>query len=340
MTEGAELTTKRAPAYGVLTPRRLFIWISLLATLSISGATLLGFLGSTGGTSFDHFAWNLAALGGTGIGTVLLAGFTGALAWTTSGDVRATVRLADATQEDQRARNRPIVAVHVIEVSPVLLKTTSRETVAALKVWIKNVGLGPALDLRLRATLCGEPVGTEEIIAVLGVDEERADRPISLAGVNEPEGGFSLQDFGVTGHCTDRTQGARQAIVVLRESGLPDQFRAAQEAAAKRAWLQLTGGGHEGVRGKEVQYESQVLNNGPADAIDVRLQLVDDEGNDVGDHVVVGTIRAPGQVPVTVTCPFPHGRLSCRLTWRDGRGQNSSLIDGAYQALGLGTSTV
>ncbi|MGD0712958.1 MAG: hypothetical protein ABSB24_02065 [Gaiellaceae bacterium] len=70
----------------------------------------------------------------------------------------------------------------------------------------------------------------------------------------------------------------------------------------------LMPGGHEGARGKEVQYQSAVHNNGPADAEDVRLQLVDDAGNDYGEQFIVGTIRAPGQTSVTVVCPFPHAR--------------------------------
>jgi hypothetical protein len=113
---------------------------------------------------------------------VLLAGFTGALAWTTSGDVRATIRLADATQEKQRARDRPIVGVRIVEVRNLVLDPTTRQTVPTLGLCVKNVGLGPALDLRLRATYAGAVVPTEEVIAVVEVGESTTQRPISLAG--------------------------------------------------------------------------------------------------------------------------------------------------------------
>jgi hypothetical protein len=231
--------------YGVLTRKRLTLWIGALVLLSASIATLLGFIGARDGISFSHFDWSLAAVAGTAIGTIVLAGFTGALAWTTSGDVRATIRLADATVEDQRARNRPIVAVRVVGVSWVVLDGTSRESVAALQLWLKNVGLGPALDLRLRASYEGTIAPTEEVIAVVAVDEEIVDRPISLARLSEPQAGFDPSKFEVSGECTDRTRTERHPIVVLTEAGLPDQLRAAQQAAAKKAWLQLTPGPHE-----------------------------------------------------------------------------------------------
>lgn len=321
--------------YGVLTSRRLVSWIGTLVLVASAVAVLLGFVGARHGIAFSHFDWSLAAVAGTAVGTVLLAGFTGALAWTTSGDVRATIRLADATQEDQRARNRPIVVVRLGRVMPVALDPLSRKTVPALQLWMKNVGLGPALNLRLQATYGSEAVPTEEVIAVVAVDEEVPDRAISLAGVDEPEGGFVLSDFRLSGECTDRTRTLTEPIVVLKDEGLPDQVRAAAEAAALQAWLELMSGSHDEPRGQEIRYATQVLNNGPADALDVRLQLVDDNGVDLGRPVIVGTMRAHTQVGVAVIAPYPQPRLSCRITWRDGRGPESRLIDGAYQPVGL-----
>lgn len=325
----------RRDDYGVLTPRRLVVWIGALVLTSVAVATLVGFVGARHGLGFRHFDWSLAAVAGTAVGTVLLAGFTGALAWTTSGDVRATIRLADTTQEEQRARDRPIVAIRLLDITHQMLAPAARKTVPVLRLWIKNVGLGPALDLRLRASYAGAPVPTEEVVAVVEVGQEIADRAISLAGVTEPEGGFALGAFAVHGECTDRTRTGRHDIVILSEAGLPDQIRAAYEEAQRQAWLELTPGPPDAPRGKEVRYSSQVHNNGPADADDVRLQLVDDDGHDVEHPVIVGTMRAPSQVPVTVICPFPHGRLSCRIAWRDGRGYRSRFVDGAYQASGL-----
>jgi hypothetical protein len=335
MTEGLDRNRDLRKDYGVLTPRRLVMWIGGLVLISAAAASALGFVGARQGVSIHHFDWSLAAVAGTAVGTVLLAGFTGALAWTTSGDVRATIRLADATQEDQRARDRPIVAVTLVGIREQMLDPTARKTVPVLDLFIKNVGLGPALDLRLRASYGGRQAPTEEVIAVVEVGQEIVDRPISLAGVAEPAGGFLWRSFTVSGECNDRTRLGNHDIVILAEAGLPDQLRAARDESMRRAWLELTTGLHEAARGKEVQYQSAVLNNGPADAVDVRLQLVEDSGSDYGQPLIVGTIRAPGQTNVTVTCPFPHGRLSCRLTWRDGRGIQSKFIDGAYQPLGL-----
>jgi hypothetical protein len=89
--------------YGVLTRGRAALWIGLMAVAALGLATLVGF--EAVGKGFD---WNAAGVAGTAVGTVLLAGFTGALAWTTSGDVRATWELARLTREDQLARERPL----------------------------------------------------------------------------------------------------------------------------------------------------------------------------------------------------------------------------------------
>lgn len=332
MEEGSKLA--RSDDYGVLTPRRLVRWIGALVVVAALVATLLGFVGAAHGVSVHHFSWSLAAVAGTAVGTVLLAGFTGALAWTTSGDVRATIRLADTTQEEQRARDRPIIAVRPVQIRNVVLDPATRETLPVLDLWLKNVGLGPALDLHLRATYNGTAVPTEEVIAVVEVGQVIDSRPISLAGVEEPDGtGFALEAFAVSGKCTDRTRAEEHPIVILAEAGLQDQLLAAQANAALRAWLRLTGGLHEGARGQEVRYQSQVHNLGPADAEDVRVQLVDSTGNDVGEQFIVGHMAARGQTDVPVVCPFPHETMSGRLTWRDGRGAQSLLVEDAYPAL-------
>ena len=322
--------------YGVLTPRRLVRWIGALVLTSAAVAALLGFVGVAHGISVHHFSWGLAAVTGTAVGTVLLAGFTGALAWTTSGDVRATIRLADATQEEQRARDRPIVAVRIVRVRPQMLDGTARVSVPVLDLWIKNIGLGPAVDLRLRALHDNLTAPTEEVIAVVEVGEVLDDRSISLTGVDEPERGFMPADFTVTGQCNDRTGNGEHPIIILTEAGLRNQLRAAEEAANAKAWLELTPGPNDPATAQEVRYHSAVLNNGPRDAEDVRLQLVDETtGEDHGLPVVIGPMHAPSQTNVDVICPYPHGSMACRLTWRDGRGPQSRLIEGAYQALGL-----
>ncbi len=319
--------------YGVLTAQRLRKWIGALVVVALAVSVLIGYVGAPHGVSFHHFAWSLAAVAGTAIGTVLLAGFTGALAWTTSGDVRATIRLADATVEDQRARDRPIIVARPVEVNPVMLDPSGRVTVPALHVWLKNVGLGPAIDLRLKPTWRNEVAPTTEVIPVVEVGVQMV-RLLSLAGLDEPEGGFEFGDFNVVGEANDRTGRGAHAVSLVAEEGMVDQQRAADEAAAKKAWPVLMPGIHAPPHGEWVSYDSAVLNNGPHEAGDLRLQLVDEAGEDWSEPIIVGNVRPNSQEQVEVTLPYPHGAWSCRMTWRDGRGRyQSSTVPDAYIAV-------
>jgi hypothetical protein len=138
---------ERAPSYGVLTRRRLLTW-GLVGLLFIAGiAFLVGHYGARKNTR--HFDWELASVFGTALGTTLLALATGALAFTTSGDVRATWELARLTRQDQEQRERPVVLVE--DAVPVSRRQDSvydedlPEQTGALLVNLRNVGLGPAL---------------------------------------------------------------------------------------------------------------------------------------------------------------------------------------------------
>jgi hypothetical protein len=86
--------------YSVLTVKRvaaaLAIGLSLVAGLSYLVGRFAGRVGVEG------FAWELASMFGTALGTTLLAAVTGALAYTTRGDVRARWELARLTSRDQR----------------------------------------------------------------------------------------------------------------------------------------------------------------------------------------------------------------------------------------------
>jgi hypothetical protein len=96
---------------------------------------------------------------GTALGTTLLARATGALAYMTAGDVRATWDFASLTRQDQENRERPVL---------LLLNTRWEETGRAsvvnetgdvvegpstglVHVTLRNVGLGPALRVFVRA---------------------------------------------------------------------------------------------------------------------------------------------------------------------------------------------
>src|SRR5438876_6857993 len=92
--------------YGVLTKRTMAVWVLSLLVLALASSVPVGFVAAPGNTTFN---WGVASVFGTAVGTTLLAGFTAALSFTTSGDVRATWELARLTQQDQAARERPVV---------------------------------------------------------------------------------------------------------------------------------------------------------------------------------------------------------------------------------------
>src|SRR5438477_12971165 len=95
-------------ALGVLTRRRFLIGAVLFLVVLTSLSVVVGLVGARDNMRFD---WELAAVFGTALGTTLLALATGALAYSTSGDVRATWMLARLGREDQLARDKPAVVL-------------------------------------------------------------------------------------------------------------------------------------------------------------------------------------------------------------------------------------
>jgi hypothetical protein len=145
------------PAYGVLTKRRVAIWIVGLLVLVAALSIPIGFAAATGKASFS---WHVASIFGTAVGTTALAGFTGALAFTTSGDVRATWELATLTRADQETRERPTVILHHAGWSqqredPVSGQDRPSQT-GVLDIRLFNVGLGPALRVEVTAHYTGD----------------------------------------------------------------------------------------------------------------------------------------------------------------------------------------
>jgi hypothetical protein len=140
-------------AYGVLTRRRL-VWSGLLSLLALTAiAFAVGHFAAREHTGY--FDWELASIFGTALGTTALAIATGALAFTTSGDVRATWELARLTREDQERSERPLVLVQAAEWQPRLREQVPGEDLfdqtGALRVSLRNVGLGPALRVEVSA---------------------------------------------------------------------------------------------------------------------------------------------------------------------------------------------
>jgi hypothetical protein len=142
---------ERAPSFGVLTRRRFLTW-GIGSLLFIAGiAFLVGHLSARKHTGY--FDWELASIFGTALGTTMLAIATGALAYTTSGDVQATRDIARLTREDQLQRERPLVLVQYAEwmsprADPVFGEDVT-DFSGALRVNLRNVGLGPALRVEV-----------------------------------------------------------------------------------------------------------------------------------------------------------------------------------------------
>jgi hypothetical protein len=65
----------------------------------------------------EHFDWNAAGVWATAVGTVLLAAFTGLLAWTTNREVTATHQLANEAERDRLLRDRPLVVITALDMS-------------------------------------------------------------------------------------------------------------------------------------------------------------------------------------------------------------------------------
>src|SRR3954447_18414197 len=91
--------------YGVLTGRMIARWSAALLGSVLLASALVGWASE----GWGGFNWDVACVFGTALGTTALAAFTGALAFTTSGDVRATWELAQLTQADQERREEPLV---------------------------------------------------------------------------------------------------------------------------------------------------------------------------------------------------------------------------------------
>lgn len=135
--------------------RRLNPFEAVLAcAVALAVVVALSWLvGSVGG---EHgFDWSLAAVFGTALGTTLLALATGVLALLTWRDVTATQELARLTRDDQVERGRPVV----ITTGANFAGDATRG--GNVVVGLVNVGLGPALRLRVTVQYVGNlPVGT------------------------------------------------------------------------------------------------------------------------------------------------------------------------------------
>jgi hypothetical protein len=129
--------------------RRTLLASVAVAVAAVVGLSILvGYLGPKPG-----FQWELASVFGTALGTTLLAAATGALAYSTWSDVRATWELARLTARDQAERERPVVLL--LDTSYIPEPGAENER-GRLNVILRNVGLGPALRTQVWVTYEGE----------------------------------------------------------------------------------------------------------------------------------------------------------------------------------------
>jgi hypothetical protein len=182
-------------------------WIVIAVAVVVGVSILVGFVGPKPG-----FEWDLASIFGTALGTTLLAAGTGALAYSTWSDVRATWELAELTKRDQDERERPTV---------LLQSALYNGNVIAgyLRLRLRNVGLGPALRVAVTIRLSGDqhqpsidaspktlpviaPNDTEELSFYIQFGE---DRPNDV----------SAESFAVTGTFTDRSQHGHYEIIII-----------------------------------------------------------------------------------------------------------------------------
>ena len=159
--------------------------LALGAVIGLS--VLVGFFGPKPG-----FQWELASIFGTALGTTLLAVSTGALAWSTRSEVRATQRLAELTKHDQDVRQRPFVIQHdaVYSGSP---------DNGQLEVTLWNAGLGPALRVQVVATY--EDADNPEIDAEIGTRTWPVLAPNSGTTFSLPVRFRNVPPGGVRGDC-------------------------------------------------------------------------------------------------------------------------------------------
>lgn len=284
----------------------------MIAVTTLAGAAGLSIgVGFVGAPAHQRFDWLLAAGVGTALGTLLLAGYTAWLATTTRQEVGLAI-------EEQRARDRPIIVATPQGIGAAPIDVTIGKTVPTLSVRVRNIGLGPALELRVGVTWPPNEGRGEETRAVWAVDQDE-ELLIPLSAWDEPGGGFRFEDLRVDGWYKDRSLAAELPVIALRDTGLQDEQRDAARTAMLRAHVYVSAGNIINHSASEIAYDAFVGNNGPGNARDVVLHLYRSEDRQPFlDPVSVGELRYNENTTARVTLPIPHPWLSCEVTWKDG----------------------
>jgi len=105
------------------------------------------------------------------------------LAYTTSGDVRATWELAEIARRDQELRDRPMI---VITSWQSLFGDPPADISGTLPITVRNIGLGPAESLTVQASYLPDPSKAEiypgTVSAVMPGEEVSFELPVIFDG--------------------------------------------------------------------------------------------------------------------------------------------------------------
>jgi hypothetical protein len=188
------------------------IAILAIALATVAAASIyVGFVGSPD----TRFSWELAAVFGTALGTTLLALSTGALAWSTRSEVRATQDLAELTREQQAANERPVVLQESVGWSGMPESGT-------LTIVLRNVGIGPALRVRVSPRYDGhtdwQPGLPDRVTipAILAGESYDFDVAANFPDVpHEPPASVYSGAFDITGDYLDRSMLNEYPIITI-----------------------------------------------------------------------------------------------------------------------------
>jgi hypothetical protein len=190
--------------------RALVGWVSAFLLVVIGLSILVGYLGPKPG-----FQWELASIFGTALGTTLLAAATGALAYSTWSDVRATWQLAELTRRDQDERARPVVLVQTSSFGGSGASGGRYE--GSLDVALRNVGLGPALRVELRADYSddeyGATVNPNPTVCPAIAPNETVNLRVGVVFPERSPTTIDAGDFALGGTFTDRSRQGNYAII-------------------------------------------------------------------------------------------------------------------------------
>src|SRR5262249_52920798 len=186
-----------------------------------------------------------------------------------------------------------------------------------LIVQVRNVGLGPALDLELVVTSAKHSGRATARISVWRVDEQ-GTAEISLEGFGQDRRMLTLADFNIAATYSDRTQTGTHHAIMLSDLGIEAERRELARLEAIQTSLYVKLAQQSDVTATEYEYALLVGNEGPGPAWNVILRLLSEENNKgVGSAMSVGNLDGRAEVAVAANVPRPHGPLAGELYWSD-----------------------